>query len=610
MNEFKNVYFKKIIANGPNKIESSIELSKGLNIICGPSNTGKTLIFKIFKLLFGSSNKKGTNNDDALFIIENDSGYTDFSLVISKNNDNIILSRNINSDIIHVESQSIDVDSGDYSYTAKKGYKIINDALLQIFNINPFKVPTTKDGSSTFFSLKFLDYLFFADEDRIDKAYQILLYKSSRYNSISHSFANLLYLIYDMDFTPFLRESDENKIKTSKNALEKYIDKKIDDNESEIASLKNKLNILLPNEDNSDIIQKKLNEVRITINKKYEETYKLEKIINSLNKKIESDEILIDRLESLSIQYKSDIERLNFIATGTDEFDINMCEHECPYCHSRIHENTICINPDDLKNEVKSAIDNLNDVSNTLHTLITEHNFDEEKIKSYKCEVFNIEQSIFNLINERKHLEQSLKNLDEVLECKKRIKYLSENNNLLQKDLFEISNQTKNERIDFVPTEYFTPFFYQKMTQNIKDIMRFCNDTRYTTAEFSKQEFDVSIRGQSKSANNGKGFRSFLNSITLLSFKKFLDQYGKHQLPIYVIDSPLKNLDIGELDEDNIKDNFFKYLIEASNNCQIIIMENTNNFTLTEELRKKANIIEFTRNLKPGRYGFLLDYHD
>lgn len=79
-----DIYFKKVIACGAGKRESSIELTKGLNIICGPSNTGKTLIFKIFKQVFGADNKKYTNNDDEPFIIENDTGYTDFSLVISK----------------------------------------------------------------------------------------------------------------------------------------------------------------------------------------------------------------------------------------------------------------------------------------------------------------------------------------------------------------------------------------------------------------------------------------------------------------------------------------------------------------------------------------------
>lgn len=128
--------------------------------------------------------------------------------------------------------------------------------------------------------------------------------------------------------------------------------------------------------------------------------------------------------------------------------------------------------------------------------------------------------------------------------------------------------------------------------------------------EFDRASFDISIRGQSKSANNGKGFRSFVNSMTLLAFRKFLDEKGKHQLPVYVIDSPLKNLDVGNLEKENIKDMFFRYLLDASRSGQLIIIENTNNFTMTDELRENANIIEFTHDDNMGRYGFLLDYRD
>ena len=99
-----DIYFKKVIARGDGKRESSIEFAKGLNIICGPSNTGKTLIFKIFKQVFGADNSKSTSNDDEPFIIENDTGYTDFSLVISKNGDDVILTRRVDSEIISIKS--------------------------------------------------------------------------------------------------------------------------------------------------------------------------------------------------------------------------------------------------------------------------------------------------------------------------------------------------------------------------------------------------------------------------------------------------------------------------------------------------------------------------
>ncbi len=48
----------------------------------------------------------------------------------------------------------------------------------------------------------------------------------------------------------------------------------------------------------------------------------------------------------------------------------------------------------------------------------------------------------------------------------------------------------------------------------------------------------------------------------------------------------------------------------AAEGSQIIVIENTNNFSMTSILREKANVIEFTHKADEGRYGFLLDYRD
>ena len=47
-------YIEKIIVTGSGKMDSIIELSNGVNIIYGPSNTGKTYIVKCIDYMFGS----------------------------------------------------------------------------------------------------------------------------------------------------------------------------------------------------------------------------------------------------------------------------------------------------------------------------------------------------------------------------------------------------------------------------------------------------------------------------------------------------------------------------------------------------------------------------
>lgn len=57
----KGLYIEKIIAKGVSGKESIIKLDKGVNLIVGPSNTGKTCITKTIDFCLGSSNQPFTD---------------------------------------------------------------------------------------------------------------------------------------------------------------------------------------------------------------------------------------------------------------------------------------------------------------------------------------------------------------------------------------------------------------------------------------------------------------------------------------------------------------------------------------------------------------------
>jgi energy-coupling factor transporter ATP-binding protein EcfA2 len=47
-------YFKKLTASGPNKKDAEIKFEKGLNVLTGPSNTGKSYILQCLNYMLGS----------------------------------------------------------------------------------------------------------------------------------------------------------------------------------------------------------------------------------------------------------------------------------------------------------------------------------------------------------------------------------------------------------------------------------------------------------------------------------------------------------------------------------------------------------------------------
>jgi hypothetical protein len=71
-----------------------------------------------------------------------------------------------------------------------------------------------------------------------------------------------------------------------------------------------------------------------------------------------------------------------------------------------------------------------------------------------------------------------------------------------------------------------------------------------------------------------------------------------------IIDSPIQSLEesVDDQTPDTMKIGLFRYLLESSALRQVIIIENKIPPTLDYS---KANMIEFTKGKKSGRYGLL-----
>lgn len=74
----KRFYIKQISASGAKVQYSSVDFDKGLNIIHGPSNTGKSYVIGCINFMFGSDDipftKAATGYDTVTMRLENDDG--------------------------------------------------------------------------------------------------------------------------------------------------------------------------------------------------------------------------------------------------------------------------------------------------------------------------------------------------------------------------------------------------------------------------------------------------------------------------------------------------------------------------------------------------------
>ena len=123
-----NFYISKIEISSNEEIASIVEFRSGLNIITGPSNTGKSLIYKCIDFCLGA--KKNPLHEYMAM------RYTHITLYIVADDKELSISRHIDSTDIQVTSNIPNIDSGVYNVNNKNYNKSLNSIILKLLGIN------------------------------------------------------------------------------------------------------------------------------------------------------------------------------------------------------------------------------------------------------------------------------------------------------------------------------------------------------------------------------------------------------------------------------------------------------------------------------------------
>src|SRR6056297_1914650 len=122
-------YITKVTTTGADKTPATVTFNKGLNIICGVSDSGKTSILKCIQFAMGVVKKPFEKNQ---------TGYDSVALDIMTPNGPIHISRKIGKNIVNVITDINSISSGDYDINYKKnGNKrpVLNELWLNLIGI-------------------------------------------------------------------------------------------------------------------------------------------------------------------------------------------------------------------------------------------------------------------------------------------------------------------------------------------------------------------------------------------------------------------------------------------------------------------------------------------
>lgn len=378
-------YIQKIIASGKGKKDAVITFTKGLNIIHGPSDTGKSCILKCINFMFD----KSTIPFDTKI-----TGYSKVEMIVATENGSIKLQRSLGRNQIFVTSEDKNIVSGKYNveYNSNSKTPCINSLWLKLIGINEdIMLVYNKNFEKRRMTWKTFMKLIYLNEDNVcsSKSFLELMESTSKTLFLS----SLLYLFTGHSFSNIDAQENEKIRASNKKAIENFINKQLGHMEKRKRELTEQLstfeNINIEKDIEELVADLKSTEKEI-INVT-EQSKDLLSILFDLREKYAKCELSISQFQSLKSQYIADIKRLTFIVDGESNLLTMLENTQCPFCEGEIKPNNKISYKESARGELARITYQLKDLINCEEDILEEKHNIQSQIEIFENEKSNIE---------------------------------------------------------------------------------------------------------------------------------------------------------------------------------------------------------------------------
>ncbi|MCB2356416.1 AAA family ATPase [Clostridium estertheticum] len=604
-------YIKRLKVVGDEKEDTEVIFEKGLNVIHGPSNTGKSYIFQCIDYAFGATKIKN---------IPESKGYSKLYVEIRNldNNVPITILRFLNSTDIFYYCCSIDeVDNHHFEKLKSKHNPDSNDNiskfLLKQVGIDENKyLVKNKEGKKVTLSFRAITHLSLISEtDIISEVKSPVVETQSTQQTYSKSV--LRYLLTNQDDIACV-EVEKAEIRKAKNEA------KIDYIKEEIIFLNQEKESLFEDRntfDNDglyelDYYKEKIFEIEKVIKLKRQELHDINTANNRLNLQKNKIRMMLDKFQLLKRQYLSDMDRLDFSADGESLLS-QISTHHCPLCDSEVLKDAEDVKLDEIINccynekakiqiNIRELEVSINDLDEELLQINEMLFLGEEKTKEYNEEIVQISAT------DLKPIRVVISDLIEQTKIDSKIV-----------DIRSTIGRKSGEIITFeeskkIKEDYVTGGLvvdqqkYKDLCEVIKKSMISCGYSEVKKVTFDVKTQDIEIDGVHR-LSNGKGYRAFFYAIFSAALMIYLQNIEHSFMHVLVLDSPLTTLkesESVEASEDDFVDNslqdgLFTFFAKKFTDKQVIIIDNKQP---PKSLLGKYHDITFTKGRSEGRYGF------
>lgn len=588
-------FIKRLELRGSAVETKSIQFEKGLNVIFGSSDTGKTFIFQCINYMLGGSTPPKS--------IPESENYNLVGLVIETyDGKEYKLERSLQGGNFNLfdENNTLLKDLNEAN-NKKVNKETISSFLLEICNIAHKEIRKNQSGEKQNLYFQDIYKYFLINEEKIITEKSIISEKPERgFNALGTFEKNVLkYLITGEDDSSIVSSQEDDSIDFKKGKLELYnelisqLNEDLKDSEYEqIDEQIEKLDYSIKNYKEIYLSSKS------ELNKYDNEKDSLVKAIHIQEKELINKQEILTRAQLLKKQYFSDIARLKATLEAGQYLDDTQNKN-CPICDSDIKE---IVNIPELTMATNAEIVKINlllkELEESQKIYISEKDEIENNLESNKK---HLNEVVIKIQDEIKvFLEDLSKNIKTYSDKKQelsRVKTLKEklDEYLQKRDAINITGKKKGA--SKVVFQELTSALMAPIVQEIEDILKAISfdNPKDPKIGFSETLLDFVI-GTKNRKDYGKGYRAILYASFVIALLQYL-RNKSFQIGFVLIDSPLNPYKADDTKDDgvvpnNLADNFYQYLHENIKNEQVILIENT---SLSTELKKSVNHYEFTR---------------
>lgn len=602
-------YIKKVIAKSIAKGDASITFGKGLTIIQGRSDSGKTCVANCIDFIFGGSVDKP---------FKDTAKYDGVTMIVASNDsdEEVFFHRTVGKNQVEVSSGIAGIESGTYDVNYRKGAKNppLNEVWLKLIGIqSEVMIVANARFETKRLTWRNLLRVLYLDEGRVDDIGSIVEPKH-RYMENTLFLSALLYLITGRTFTEIDAQEKKEIKKARRKAVREYVNRKIQDAAERKEQLENNLHIFEGADIEGQIAQATtlLQETQRKIDLALAESQKILASILEMEERAAECDVLLNRYNRLAAQYKADIQRLSLIVEGEEAYREVPQSTKCPYCEgtitprkrisyivsSKVEMERTMAQLSGLEDTEKDVEDRKREIRIELEDLKRQRDMLESKIKTELRPQESEQQNTVNAYKTYLRIASEITLIET---------YATDFSN----DLSALESEQESDKpLEYHPKDYFGNDFATTMSEYANSILKECCYSSLLQAHFNLTTFDIEVNGEDKGTSHGKGYRSYLNTVMIMMLRKYLAKNAKFDPHIFIIDTPLHGFDDGVDDRmpDSMRAGLYRYFMNHQDEGQLIIIENLDHIPHLDYENHGAVVETFEKVEAPGkRYGFLND---